>query len=70
MLYNPAMRAPNFFVPGVIAIALQIATMFATTMSLVPDRERGTLENLLVSPFSRFPFWGVRTRAPILQNAA
>jgi ABC-2 type transport system permease protein len=56
VLYNPAMRSPNFFVPGVIGVVLQIATTFATAMSLVRERERGTLENLLVSPMSR---WGL-----------
>src|ERR1051326_6693898 len=56
ILYNPAMRSPNFFVPGVIGVVLQIATTFATAMSLVRERERGTLENLLVSPMSR---WGL-----------
>lgn len=56
VLYNPDMRSPNFYVPGVIGIALQIATVFATAMSIVRERERGTLEQLLVSPVSR---WGL-----------
>ena len=56
VLYNPSMRAPNFFVPGVIGTALQIATVFAAAMSIVRERERGTLEQLLVSPMSR---WGL-----------
>src|SRR5205809_6053182 len=56
ILYNPAMRSPNFFVPVVIGVVLQIATTFATAMSLVRERERGTLEQLLVSPLSR---WGL-----------
>lgn len=56
ILYNPEMRSPNFFLPGVIGIVLQIATTFATAMSLVRERERGTLEQLLVSPLSR---WGL-----------
>src|SRR5215471_15456079 len=56
ILYNPEMRSPNFFVPGVIGVVLQIATCFATAMSLVRERERGTLEQLLVSPLSR---WGL-----------
>ncbi|HTS18101.1 MAG TPA: ABC transporter permease [Verrucomicrobiae bacterium] len=56
VLYNPSMRAPNFFVPGVIGTALQIATVFAAAMSIVRERERGTLENLFVSPMSR---WGM-----------
>jgi ABC-2 type transport system permease protein len=56
ILYNPEMRSPNFFVPGVIGLVLQIATMFTTAMSLVRERERGTLEQLMVSPLSR---WGL-----------
>ncbi len=56
ILYNPAMRSPNFFVPGVIGVVLQIATTFATAMALVRERERGTLEQLLVSPLSK---WGL-----------
>ena len=56
VLYNPAMRSPNFFVPGVIGVVLQIATTFATAMSIVRERERGTIEQLLVSPLSK---WGL-----------
>ena len=56
MLFNPTMRSPNFFVPGVIGVVLQIATTFATAMSVVRERERGTLEQLLVSPVSP---WGL-----------
>jgi len=56
ILYNPAMRSPNFFIPGVIGVVLQIGTTFATAMSIVRERERGTLEQLLVSPLSR---WGL-----------
>ncbi|MEI6350597.1 MAG: ABC transporter permease [Verrucomicrobiota bacterium] len=56
MLYNPAMKSPNFFIPGVIGIVLQISTTFATAMAVVRERERGTLEQLLVSPLSR---WGL-----------
>jgi ABC-type multidrug transport system permease subunit len=56
MLYNPTMRSPNFFVPGVIGVVLQIGTTFATAMAVVREREKGTLEQLLVSPLSR---WGL-----------
>jgi len=56
ILYNPEMRSPNFFLPGVIGIVLQIATTFATAMSLVREREKGTIEQLMVSPLSR---WGL-----------
>src|SRR5437016_8102049 len=53
MLYNPAMRAPNFYVPGVIGVVLQIGTTVAAAMALVRERERGTLEQLLVRPLNR-----------------
>jgi ABC-type multidrug transport system permease subunit len=56
MLYNPSMKSPNFYVPGVIGIVLQIGTVFATAMAVVREREKGTLETLLVSPLSR---WGL-----------
>lgn len=56
VLFNPAMKSPNFYVPGVIGIVLQIATTFATAMAVVREKERGTLEQLLVSPVSR---WGL-----------
>jgi len=56
MLYNPTMRSPNFYIPGVIGIVLQIGTLFATAMAVVREREKGTLETLLVSPLSR---WGL-----------
>src|SRR5437868_13965945 len=56
MLYSPTMRSPNFYVPGVIGGVLQIATTFATAIAVVRERGRGTLEQLLVSPLSR---WGL-----------
>jgi drug efflux transport system permease protein len=56
MLYNPTMRSPNFFVPGVIGVVLQIGTTFAAAMAVVREKERGTLEQLLVSPLSS---WGL-----------
>ena len=56
ILYNPTMKSAHFFVPGVMGIALQIATVFATALSVVRERERGTLENLLVAPLSRGGF--------------
>ncbi|HST29490.1 MAG TPA: ABC transporter permease [Chthoniobacterales bacterium] len=56
MLYNPSMKSPNFYVPGVIGVVLQIGTVFATAMAVVREREKGTLETLLVSPLSS---WGL-----------
>ena len=56
VLYNPEMRSPNFYVPGVIGLALQVSTVLATAFSMVRERERGTMEQLLVSPLGP---WGL-----------
>lgn len=52
MLYNPAMRSPNFFVPGLIAILLQVMCVLLIALSLVRERERGTLEQLTMTPIA------------------
>lgn len=56
VLFNPEMRSPNFYVPGVIGLALQVSTVLATAFSMVRERERGTMEQLLVSPLGS---WGL-----------
>jgi len=48
--YNPATRSANFFVPGLVAILLQVMTILLIALSLVRERERGTLEQLTMSP--------------------
>lgn len=50
VLYNPATRSANFFVPGLIAILLQAMTILLIALSLVRERERGTLEQLTMTP--------------------
>ncbi len=54
ILYNPDLRSQEFFVPGVIGVALQLATIILTAFSIVRERERGTLEQLMVTPLSEF----------------
>ena len=51
--YNPELLSKFFFVPGVICMILLIVTTNLTAMSLVREREIGTLEQLLVSPATR-----------------
>lgn len=50
VLYNPSTRSANFFVPGLIAILLQVMTILLIALSLVRERERGTLEQLTMTP--------------------
>ena len=48
--YNPALISKNFFVPGVICMILLIVTTNLTALSLVREKEIGTMEQLLVTP--------------------
>src|SRR5437762_5284778 len=50
MLFNPDSRSPNFFLPGLTAILLLNVTTFLTAFSIVREKERGTLEQLFVTP--------------------
>ncbi len=54
MLFNPDARSANFMVPGLIAVILQIITTLLTAFSIVRERERGTLEQLMVTPIRPF----------------
>lgn len=50
MLFNPSLRSANFLVPGLIGVIMQLITIFLTALSIVGERERGTLDQLLVTP--------------------
>jgi ABC-2 type transport system permease protein len=50
LLFNPDSRSPNFFLPGLTAILLLNVTTFLTAFSVVREKERGTLEQLFVTP--------------------
>lgn len=50
VLFNPSMRSANFFVPGLIGLVLQNITIMLTALAIVGERERGTLDQLLVTP--------------------
>lgn len=50
MRYNPTLESVNLFVPGLIALVLTLVTALMTAISLSREKERGTLEILLVSP--------------------
>jgi ABC-2 type transport system permease protein len=50
ILFNPDSRSPNFFLPGLTAILLLNVTTFLTAFSIVREKERGTLEQLFVTP--------------------
>jgi ABC-2 type transport system permease protein len=50
MRYNPTLESVNLFVPALIALVLTLVSALMTAISLSREKERGTLEILLVSP--------------------
>lgn len=50
MLYNPQLKSAYTFVPGVIGLVLMLICTLMTSVSIVREREHGTMEALLVSP--------------------
>lgn len=50
VLYNPALASSNNMVPGVLVIVLLTITSIMTAMAIVREYERGTIEQLVVTP--------------------
>ncbi|MDE6494051.1 MAG: ABC transporter permease [Bacteroidales bacterium] len=50
MLYNPLLKSAFTFVPGVIGLVLMLICTLMTSVSIVREREHGTMEALLVAP--------------------
>jgi ABC-2 type transport system permease protein len=50
VLFNPDSRSPNFLLPGMIVVLLQMMTVTLTAFAIVRERERGTLEQLFMTP--------------------
>ena len=54
MMYNPQMKSAFNFVPGVMGMILMLVCAMMTSVSIVREKERGTMEVLLVSPVKPF----------------
>ena len=54
--FNQNLDDREFFVPGIIANVVLLATMILTAMTVVREREIGTLERLMVTPLARLEF--------------
>lgn len=54
LLFNPASRSPNFFLPGLMSVLLLNVTTFLTAFAIVREKEKGTLEQLFVTPVKPF----------------
>lgn len=48
--YNETLRSLNFFVPGLICIILMMMSATLTSLTIVSEKEQGTMEGLVVSP--------------------
>jgi len=50
VLYNPNMESNKFTIPGLVALIMQNITVMLTAFSMVREKERGTIEQLIVTP--------------------
>ena len=60
LMYNPAMKSSYNFVPGVMGLILMLICSMMTAVSIVKEKETGTLELLLVSPVK--PLWVILSK--------
>lgn len=54
VLYNPTLESSKFNVPGVIGLILQNITVILTSFAMVREREKGTIEQLIMTPVTSF----------------
>jgi ABC-2 type transport system permease protein len=50
--YNPERKSADFLIPGLMIVIIMIVTIQQTSVTLVKERENGTLEQLLESPLT------------------
>ena len=54
--YNPELRSTLFLVPGLIAYITMITAVVSTALSIVREKERGTMEQVRMAPIAAGPF--------------
>jgi ABC-2 type transport system permease protein len=52
ILFNPEGRTANYIIPGLVAVLLQLVGIVLSAGAIVREREKGTLEQLLVTPIN------------------
>ncbi len=55
-LFNPDLASRNFYLPGVLGLLVALITIMLTSMSVVKERESGTIEQIIVSPLRPLEF--------------
>jgi len=48
--FNPELRSPVYLIPGLISLILVVTAVISTAMSIVREKEHGTMEQLIVAP--------------------
>jgi ABC-2 type transport system permease protein len=48
--FNPELSSARFLVPGLVSFILMVSAVISTSLSIVREKERGTIEQLIVSP--------------------
>lgn len=54
--FNPTLISRNYFLPGVIGFIIALITITLTSMSIVKERETGTMDQIIVSPIKSMEF--------------
>lgn len=50
VMFNPDTRSPNFFIPGLMVVLTQMMAIMLSSISIVREKEKGTLEQLFMTP--------------------
>ncbi len=61
VLFNPDLTSRNFYIPGVLGLIVALITIMLTSMSVVKERESGTMEQIIVSPMNSSEFVAGKT---------
>jgi ABC-2 type transport system permease protein len=68
--YNPELRSAVFLVPGLMAFILMVIVVISTAFSVVREKERGTMEQITVSPLRPFDLIAGKTVPYVILSLA
>jgi ABC-2 type transport system permease protein len=54
VLYNPDLKSVNYMIPGLVGMLLMLITTLLAAAAIVREREKGTMEHLIVMPVRRW----------------
>lgn len=63
--YNPELRTANFFIPGLIGFIMMIMAVVATSLTIVREKERNTIEQIIISPVKVYELIAAKLVAPL-----